>query len=696
MGWLAPAFFAGLLAVAVPVVIHLIHRERRETVAFPSLMFLRKIPYRSVRRQKLRHLLLLALRCLAIAIVVAAFARPFLQRQIATPPAASDGRDVVLLIDRSYSMAHGGRWARAMSSARTIAGQMRPPPVDRLSIVTFGSTAAQLVEPSADAARVEGALAALRPSSEPTRYAAGFRMAGQILAASQLPRKEIVLVSDFHRFGWSANDDVPLPQGAAVRIVDVSRQENADVAVAGVSVARTQSGDRARATVTARATNLGDAPRTVEATLDLSGRRVDARNVTIPPRATTQVVFAAAPVSAGAARGVVRITRDSQPSNDAFHFVVAEETGASALIVEPSARARPNQSLFLARALSVADDPPVLVEVKGSAAFTAADLRSRSLIVLNETDLPAGALGAQLRARVEAGAMLLVVPGERAMLGVPPPPEWQAVLPALVGGAIDRSDGGRWASVDFSNALFEPFRGSRADFSSVAVTRYRSLTAHDSARVIARLDDGAPLLVERDVGAGGGGRGRILIWAGSLDASWNDLPFHPLWVPLMHQLARRSMAGRESRAWFTAPHVLDLAAEGDVIVESPSGARTRVSPDSQRTTQSIELLERGFYEVRGGATAIGAGRPIAVNVDLAESDLSHMDPAELVAAVTGRGHGAGASSTAPLTGTAEELERRQAIWWYLLLAALLLLAAETLLSNRLSRRSLEQPVTGVS
>ena len=155
------------------------------------------------------------------------------------------------------------------------------------------------------------------------------------------------------------------------------------------------------------------------------------------------------------------------------------------------------------------------------------------------------------------------------------------------------------------------------------------------------------------------------------------------------------MSGRESRDWFVAPHALDLAGEGTVTVESPSGSRVRLSADSQRTT--VELREQGFYEIRGGSTAIGAGRPIAVNVDLAESDLSHIDPAELVAAITDRSaRGATTSATAPFLGTAEELERRQAIWWYLLLAAMLLLAGETLLSNRLSRRSLEQHATGVS
>jgi hypothetical protein len=690
MGALAPAFFAGLMAIAIPVVIHMIHRERRETVPFPSLMFLRKIPYRSVRRQKIRHLLLLALRCLAIAMVVAAFARPFFEKKVAAAPAAGDSREVVILIDRSYSMANSGRWTRAVEAANTIAGQIRA--LDRVSVVAFASSAAQIVEPTSDRARVDRTLAVTKPGSETTRYASGLRMAAQILGGSDLPRREIVLISDFHRSGWSPNDEVSLPVGVAVRTIDVSRKETEDAAVASVSVARTQAGDRAHATVTARVTNLGNTPKTIDATLELAGRKVDTKRITIPARATSQAVFAGAPVLSEASRGVVRITADSQPSNDAWFFTVSEDLGAAALIIEPS-RPRGNMSLFVTRALGVADDPPVRTSAKPVESVTTTDLRGRSLIILNETGLPTGTLGAELRARVKAGAMLFIVPGETGgPAGGPATTEWRTVLPANMGPVVDRGDGGRWASVDFSNALFEPFRVSRADFSSVSVTKYRTLVpTPDSAQVIAKLDDGAPLLVERAVG-----EGRILMWAGTLDPAWNDLPFHPLWVPLVHQLARRSVMGRDARSWFTAPHVLNLATEDlNAVVESPSGQRVRVAPDSQRP--SIELKERGFYEIRGGTTAIGAGRPVAVNVDLVESDLSHMDAAELVAAMTSRGdRGASGALNTPFAGTAQELERRQAIWWYLLMAAVFLLAAETFISNRLSRQSLEQRITGVS
>jgi hypothetical protein len=73
-----------------------------------------------------------------------------------------------------------------------------------------------------------------------------------------------------------------------------------------------------------------------------------------------------------------------------------------------------------------------------------------------------------------------------------------------------------------------------------------------------------------------------------------------------------------------------------------------------------------------------------VNLDMAESDLSRLDPQELVAAVTPTGANARPAGigTPP---TPEEQERRQTLWWYLLVGALLLLGAETILSNRLSR-----------
>ena len=77
MSFLTPLFFAALAALGVPVLIHMIQRQRTEVIEFPSLMFVRKIPFHSLRRQRIRHWLLLLLRCAALALLIAAFARPF-------------------------------------------------------------------------------------------------------------------------------------------------------------------------------------------------------------------------------------------------------------------------------------------------------------------------------------------------------------------------------------------------------------------------------------------------------------------------------------------------------------------------------------------------------------------------------------------------------------------------------------------
>ena len=89
MSFLTPIFLAGLAAIAVPVLVHLIQRERKRVVEFPSLMFVRRIPYQSVRRRRIRHWALLLLRAAAIALIVAAFARPFMHQGAVAAAAAA-------------------------------------------------------------------------------------------------------------------------------------------------------------------------------------------------------------------------------------------------------------------------------------------------------------------------------------------------------------------------------------------------------------------------------------------------------------------------------------------------------------------------------------------------------------------------------------------------------------------------------
>src|SRR5262245_23985774 len=135
MSFLTPLFLVGLGAIAIPVLVHLIQRERKRVVEFPSLMFVRRIPYQSVRRRRIRHWPLLLLRAFAVALIVAAFARPFMPQNAVANAVTGGAREVVVLLDQSASMGYGNHWSRAQDAARTVVRGLGQD--DRATLVLF-------------------------------------------------------------------------------------------------------------------------------------------------------------------------------------------------------------------------------------------------------------------------------------------------------------------------------------------------------------------------------------------------------------------------------------------------------------------------------------------------------------------------------------------------------------------------------
>ncbi len=689
MGMLAPAFLAGIAALAVPIVLHLINRERKTVVEFPSLMFLQKVTYKSVRQQKFRHLLLLLLRCAALLLLVAAFARPFFERR-AISAAGSGAREMVILLDRSWSMGYGDRWTKAQEAARAQVKRLGGN--DRATLVLFDVEASAATEPSAAKDRLERAIRDAKVGDLGTRYGPALKLASQILEGSNLPQREVVMISDFQAVGRPRLDEVRFPKGTISATVDVGSTESPDVAVAQVTTDRDRTTATDRLTVAARLTNTGKESKTTEATLELGGRLIESKRVTVAASGAVQVRFAATAVPTGPTRGAVRIKGDLLKADDASYFTVASDASVSVLVIEPTG-ARANQSLFVARALEIGDRPSFSVTTRSQADVTVADLADRSLVILNESAPPTGAVGARLRAAVQGGTGLIVVPGESRADAWSA--EWREALPARIGTVVDRSTsgGGTIAAVDYSHPMFEAFAGPRGgDFSTAHLYRYRSLTAVPQASVIARHDDGSPAIVERPLGAG-----KIVVWSGTLDDFWTDLPTQPVFLPFMHEMAKFSSRYSDARAWFPAGSALDLSRHGELtamfqrggaapgadpelLLVAPSGQRERLRATGVPHVGA--LRESGFYELRTPEIAAGSGRPIAVNVELAEADFSRLDPQEIIAAVNAPPP-EGGTVGAPTDEAAAE--RRQTLWWYLMILALAVLVGETVLSNRLSR-----------
>jgi len=134
MSFLAPLFALGVLAVAGPILFHLIRRTTREKTPFSTLMFLEPSPPRITKRSRLENVGLLLLRCLVLALLALAFARPFLQRVLPGPPPGS-GQRIVILADTSASMRRENLWPEARTK---IEERLRAAhPADEIMLLTF-------------------------------------------------------------------------------------------------------------------------------------------------------------------------------------------------------------------------------------------------------------------------------------------------------------------------------------------------------------------------------------------------------------------------------------------------------------------------------------------------------------------------------------------------------------------------------
>ena len=681
LSFLAPVFLAGLAALAIPVLIHLANRPRRQVVRFPSLMFLEKVEFRASSKKRLRDLLLFALRVLALILLVGAFSRPFLDRPDAPPVAVDGGREIVVLLDRSHSMSVGDRMDRAKEAVGDVAAGLRRG--DRATLVVFDHLAAAANRATSEAAVLTAAADTVEPGSGATRLAPPLRLAESILAGSPLPRRELVVISDFQRQAWDAEAAVTLPAGTEVRGVAVG-EPAPNLAVSEVAVARERFAGRDRARITGRLVRRSGAAGDVRISLVVDGRVAQRQTVSVPETGGASVTFDPITLPDQPVRAEVRVEPadgDAVAGDNAFHFVLSADRSLRVLVV--TAPATPARSrLYLERALEVGPDHDVAAITLP--ALDAGDLAGVDVVVLNDADFPTGETGRRLREWVEAGGGLVAVVGGQVRGS-----SWGGVAEGLFPAAIDRTvsrldEGGTTiARVVYDHPVFRPFRqpGS-GELTAARVYRYRAVDPAAGATVLARYDDGGVALVE-----GRAGQGRVLVMTAALDAQWSDLVLKPSFVPMAHQLVRHASGRQPVPASRTVGDLVDTGTllamepeqdasdENSPVVVSPSGRRTTIRPGETL----VRLDEHGVYEVRDPRTP---DRPalVAVNMAIAESDLSRVEAETVVAALRPTDDSPVAASFAP-----EDRERRQSLWWYFLAAAFLLMVTETALSNGLAR-----------
>lgn len=678
LGLLVPAFLAGLIALAVPIYLHLRHSEKTKPFPFPSLMFIEKLSIRTSSRRRLVDIPLLILRALALILLILAFARPFFSKDVAAQMAQRP-RAIVVLLDRSASMSHKDVWPAALDSARAAASTIGPN--DQVAVILFDEEAEIAQAFTADKGPALAAINAAKPGQRGTRYAAALRAARQLLTAVPDATHEVVVVTDVQRSGVAGLAGLDLPTGMQIRAAGVGAKSRANSSIVGVDVRRISSGDRTTIATQARVvTRELAAPRRVRATLTLNGRASGSHEATLPASGDFTVAFDAVPLPAGRVTGVVTLEADDVPFDDSFTFTLPDEDELKVLLVVADDAAS-DETLFFERALAIGKAPTVTIERRRPGTIDSKALDKAALVVLWDTP----AMGTSLENWVRGGGGAVVVAGHRltARLGSSP------LYPATIGGTANRiSDrGGTLGEVSIDHPLFAPFRDTRSSLGVARFAQYPRLDPTRGTDILARFDDGLPAILERREGAG-----RVIMLAVPLDADNGDLPRQPTFLPLMRRLVLHTSGHESSPLWrVTGESWNPQAIVREPVVSTPSGEILRPQADSAGA--AIALSEAGVYSLYDGRVGGEPAAIVAVNPPPGESDLTPVDPRELLLGVRISDD---VVDAAHARAAPKELEGRQGLWRIALVIVVLVMMIETLLATRGWRATARQTTVGMT
>ena len=659
MGFFTPWFLAGLAGVGLPIWLHLLRKHRSTPTPFSSLMFFEQHIQSSIKHRRLRYLLLFAMRTLLVALIVLAFAQPYIQQKVL--PLARTGEITVVAIDNSLSMRAGGRLEQAKRMAKSAVGGLHPG--ERGQVLAFGSRVQVMSEITDDHAPLNAGIDAIEPSDARTSYGELARSLRSISQATHLPL-DVQLYSDMQQSGMPANfNDLRLSADVRLQTYPIDAKPEANFAVENVvAPRRVYEAKKTRVLATIAGFNNQKATRRVS--LLLNNRVVETKTADVPEGGRASVEFLSLDVPYGLNKGEVRIdSADALPNDDSFFFSVERAEPRHALFVhEPQDT---NGLLYFKSALEASGQSAFAIDSATVDQTANLSPSKYAFVVLSDVGSLAPAFENQLREYVRGGGSVLVSLGRMAVARTRVPVSGVQVEAARYAGR----EGERFQTatqLDPSHPSI--LKDNRWD----DVKFYQAIrVAPGSARVAVRLSDGTPLLIDQQMG-----EGHILVFASTLDNIANDFPVHASFVPFVEQTARylgHLNEGPPSVPVGSFAELRDTKEKGAAVdVVDPKGERA-LSLEEATKAQNIQFAMSGFYEIR---RPNAPNELVAVNADRHESDLTPIAPETLSLWQNTAEGSAGAG------GSVEGEQKPLSVWWYVMLAVLALAVAESFLGNR--------------
>lgn len=695
MNFLYPLFLVGALAVALPILFHLIRRSPRNRIPFSALRFLEPSSPRLTRKSRLEHLWLLLLRCLILLLLAAAFARPYLESALGTFDGETNPPRHFFLLDASASMKRGRAWEDARAILRRQLEQIETNA--RAAVYAFDTQLRPLITfeqwnaanpPNGRAARLLNRANQISPSWKATHLGNALLSAVDLLQESTPPGEEnqdwrIHIIGDLQSgmlrdglqgFEW--------PKHCAVELHSVDVEGNTNV---GLHPMPSANGWEERETARIRISNAASS--TAE-TFQLGWARRGREKAPVSPievylPAGKNLVTDAPPEPVDFSPDILRILGDEHDFDNTLWQVPLRARESKVLYLGRPAGGNPDTLLFyLEKAFQQTRRHVVSVEVfPPNRLLPQESMKNLRLIVIGEPLAPA--LTEQVSRLNANGATTLIVLHQASLETT-----LQAILqnPAIAVTASPSKDYALFGQIDFQHPLFSSFADPRfSDFTKIRFWSRNRLHLENSeiAKPIARFDDGLPAIVQFSRGSGS-----LFATAFGWQPNRSRFALSTKFVPFLYALLDFRAETRQVQSHYFVGQEVNLSSLADagvVSIQIPSGELIPLNDDSRFR----ETYQPGIYTIQTAESSIR----FAVNLHPSESDTTPILEETLLGLGIPLRQTISSETTNPLMEKtkrklkAAEIESSQKFWRWIIGAALLVAALETLCSTLLSRRS---------
>jgi hypothetical protein len=696
MSFLAPLFLLGALAVAAPIIFHLIRRTTRERMPFSSLMFLQPTPPRVTRRSRLENIFLLILRCLVLCLLALGFARPFFQKPVEANLGGAPPSRIVLLVDASASMRRDPLWSAAQTKVEAILRKTSP--ADQVALFTFDQQVHRLInfEQWSGLSAGDRVAVTARRLAETTPSWADTHLGNALIAAAEAfeeagkgeqiggPRR-IIVISDLQegsRLDGLQGYEWPRGLELLVEPVKAKRPTNAGLQL----VTDRDEGEKATADTgpRVRVSNSTDAKREQfqvgwgrAGEKGFNGTPLD---VYVPPGQSRAVT---SPKMVGEGERLV-LSGDDEDFDNTVYVVPPKAEQVNILFLGNDAEKDSTQLLYyLKRAFQQTHRQDVRILAHAADVPLAAKAVTDTQLMIVTDPLSEERVGVAQNFLKDGKTVLFAmkttaaapVIGRLAGLAQFPAEEAPSDRYALLG------------QIDFEHPLFAPFADPRfSDFTKIHFWKHRRI-ATDSlpgAKILARFDDRDAALVQLAVG-----KGTLLILTSGWQPADSQLALSSKFVPLLYSMLEQSGGIKARLAQYVVgdpvPLPRDLAAGAPKLtLRKPDGASIELLAGESKFSQADMP---GIYTV----TSVQPPFRFAVNLAPEESKTAPLATEELQRlGVPLKAEGvltAKQVARKELKLRAAELENRQKLWRWLIVAALAVVLLETWLGGWLTRRS---------